>query len=336
MKLAYQPFNFRDDTAAVIAQAEAICDEYSRQGYSLTLRQLYYRFVAGDLFPESRKWTQVGGRWVRDPNGTKNAEPNYKWLGSIANDGRLAGMIDWYHIVDQGRTLHGPQHWGSPSEIIGAAAGGYAIDKWTTQPRRVEVWVEKDALSQIVDRVAREYDVDSFACKGYVSQSAMWQAARRHLRYIQGGQDVTILHLGDHDPSGVDMTRDIRDRLTMFLGAPKYAAGLTVRRIALTMDQVRQYNPPPNPTKLTDTRAAEYIENYGADCWELDAMEPADLTALIADHIQRIRDASLYQERQREEDRQREVLSNVQDRWAEIEYHWDDVANTLDLLRDED
>ena len=83
-----------------------------------------------------------------------------------------------------------------------------------------------------------------------------------------------IIHLGDHDPSGIDMTRDIQERLQMF-GADVY-----VKRVALTMNQIGTYNPPPNPAKITDSRASKYIDEYGNESWELDALEPQVITDL--------------------------------------------------------
>lgn len=77
-----------------------------------------------------------------------------------------------------------------------------------------------------------------------------------------------ILHLGDHDPSGIDMTRDISDRLELF------GADVEVKRIALNWDQIDEFTPPPNPAKLSDSRAGAYIAEYGDESWELDALEP--------------------------------------------------------------
>src|ERR1700722_6974774 len=103
--------------------------------------------------------------------------------------------------------------------------------------------------------------------------------------YVQRGQRPIVFHLGDHDPSGIDMTRDNYDRLSMFAGAP-----VQVVRRALNMPQVEEYDPPPNPAKLTDSRARDYIDKYGDECWELDALDPAMLRDLIRDAVLRIRD----------------------------------------------
>jgi len=211
---------------------------------------------------------------------------------------------------------------------VGSSAAppvSYRIDKWANQSARVEVWVEKEALAGIVQRAADARDVDWFACRGYVSQSELWAAGQRHLDYLlNGGQRVVVLHLGDHDPSGIDMTRDIGDRLRTFVYSDwlrehsaefgsegSYSAiedhiddtvdldghdPIEVRRIALNMDQVEQYDPPPNPTKLTDSRSTAYIDQYGPESWELDALDPTVLGDLIAEHLDAVIDPDLYDE----------------------------------------
>jgi hypothetical protein len=258
MKRAYCDINFRAKTLEVIETANTIIDEYKADGYDLTLRQLYYQFVARDIIPNSQR--------------------EYNKLGTAINNGRLAGFIDWHSIVDRTRKHQENAHWDSPSEIIESAADSYAIDTRADQSDYLEVWVEKDALVGVIERACEPLDIGYLSCRGYVSQSAMWRAAMRFKRQEQNGKDCTVLlHLGDHDPSGIDMTRDIQERLNMF------GSTVNVRRIALDMEQVEQYQPPPNPAKTTDSRYAKYIEDYGSESWELDALDPRIITDLITD-----------------------------------------------------
>ena len=297
MKITYEAWTPRPEALAIIAQAEQIGASYAAQGYDLTLRQLYYQFVTRNLIP--------------------NTEQSYKRLGDIINRARMAGLLDWNYIVDRTRNLRGTSHWDTPGSIISSAAHSFRLDKWADQPRRVEVWVEKEALAGVIERVANIHDVDWFSCRGYVSQSELWAAGRRHLGYIRGGQDVTVLHLGDHDPSGIDMTRDIEDRLTTFIGARAYSS-LEVRRIALTIEQVEQYNPPPNPAKLTDSRSNGYVDRFGSESWELDALDPATLAALVTEHVEGIVDAGLFEAQREAEQRHRDTLSEASQRWDEV------------------
>lgn len=259
---------FSASSELMIEQAEVICLEYARQGYDLSLRQLYYQFV-------SKGWIA-------------NSDKNYKRMSSVLNDARLAGRIDWDHMVDRTRGIVGSYagHEEDPEDVLRSAAESYFEDLWAGQPVRVEVWVEKEALAGVMRRACSGLRVGSFPNKGYVSVSAMYRAAKRIDGYReQWGQDCIILHLGDHDPSGIDMSRDIEDRLTLM--SAYGGANLEVRRIALNMDQIRAYNPPPNPAKITDSRARDYIATYGNESWELDALEPGVLVDLVQDHVRR-------------------------------------------------
>lgn len=284
--------DFKQTTLTVIIEANRIIDKYRAQGYLLTLRQLYYQFVAHDLFPDDRRWDWTGTKWVKSPNGTKNAQPNYNWLGGIVNDGRMAGLIDWDAIEDRTRERKLNSHWDTPKSVIESARLSYGIDMWENQPERVEVWIEKEALVGVIQSTCRDLDVPYFACRGYVSQSEMYQAG---LEFRNPRQHNVILHLGDHDPSGIDMTRDNFDRLKMFSDN-----NVTVERIALNMDQIRAFNPPPSPAKTTDSRGTGYIEKFGIDSWELDALEPSMLVDLIERNVAKHRDDSLYAERERQ------------------------------------
>lgn len=290
--ICYVEKKFSSATLAVIEQANIIIEEYVEQGFNLTLRQLYYQFVSRGLL--------------------ENSEPSYKRLGNIISDGRLAGLIDWDRIVDRTRALKHLSHWDNPGEIIKSAAYSYRIDKWERQPYRIQVWVEKDALVGVFQGVCNDLDVPYFACRGYTSQTEMWNAAQRLIDYAEK-QNVIILHFGDHDPSGIDMTRDIVDRLTLFTGEE-----VEVRRLALNIDQVEQFMPPPNPTKITDSRANSYIGLYGMECWELDALEPAVLAELVRDTVAAFRDDDIWQEDLEREETERKKLNRVASSWDRI------------------
>jgi hypothetical protein len=350
-KIAYEPGASRAQHLGVVMAAEAICEEYARAGYGLTLRALYYRIVARDLFPDSRRWHRLSsGSYVKadpdDPTGTKNADPNYKWLIGIITDARMSGLIDWNHLRDEHRGSAAMYHDDDPAQLIHSAASYFGLDLWEGQQRRVEVWVEKDALSSIVDRVAQRWDVGSFACKGYASATSLWNASRRFTSWIMGEQAVTILYLGDHDPSGMDMGRDVRDRLSYFSAydlaargyddrtaddaAPDGLPWLEVRRIALNMDQIEELNPPPNPTKIGDSRSAGYIAQFGEECWELDAVDPPQMDALISDAIAGIRDEDLVADRRGVQEDRRRMLTNLSDNYDQIESRWDEIQDLLE------
>lgn len=291
-RIAYTAKDFTQGTRDVIDAANDIIEEYQEQGFDLTLRQLYYQFVARDLLANSQK--------------------SYKRLGSIVNDARLAGEMDWHAIVDRTRSLNSPGTWESPASVLEAIANQYAEDKWENQGVRFEVWIEKEALAGVFEPVCDELGIPFFSCRGYVSQSAMWRAAQRLIRLercydLHDG--IHILHFGDHDPSGMDMTRDIRDRLELF------GADVFVERCALNMNQVEEYDPPPNPAKLTDARATSYVEEFGKESWELDALDPATLADIVRREVKLWRNEPLWDEAVQKEQEQKAKLRELADNW---------------------
>lgn len=285
IRICYTPKRFSKTSREIIRRANEIIEEYRQQGLDLTLRQVYYQFV-------SRGWIP-------------NNQAEYKRLGSVLNDARMAGEMDWDAIEDRTRNIRANSHWGEPSDIIESAANSYREDLWADQKHYVEVWIEKDALVGVLDAVCPKNDVPYFSCRGYTSQSEMWAAAMRLNRAARNGRQPVVIHLGDHDPSGVDMSRDIRDRLNLFstaeLDSPKFdrawePAEIDVRRIALTMAQVDHFQPPDNPAKMKDARAQQYVALYGDKSWELDALEPRTLIGLIQKEIDSCKDQDAWDE----------------------------------------
>lgn len=288
--------SFKPATLERIAQANAIIAEYQAQGFTLTLRQLYYQFVARALIP--------------------NRMTEYKRLGATVDSGRKAGLIDWSAIEDRTRNLQRTSVWESPREIMLAVAQQYREDWWREQPRYVEVWIEKDALIGVIEEVCNTYRVPYFACRGYPSQSELYDAGKRLYREIRQGREPIILHLGDHDPSGIDMTRDLEDRLAMFTRYP-----VQVNRLALNMPQVETYNPPPNPAKTTDSRFQDYEARFGEESWELDALEPQVIAGLIGDAIREEIDWDRWEVSEREEKISTTALALVERHWDEVSEH---------------
>lgn len=294
MKIRYVPKKFKEQSLRLIEQANQICEEYDKQGYVLTLRQLYYQFVSRDILP--------------------NTLASYKNLGSVINDGRLAGLIDWKFLEDRTRNLKTVSHWDSPADVIASAAYGFALDKWEGQPYYVELWVEKEALAAVVERAAWAMDLGYFSCRGYVSQSEMHAAALRYKEHARQGRTPRVIHLGDHDPSGIDMTRDVEERIRDTFGVSSFE----INRIALNMDQIQQYNPPPNPAKQTDARFERYLAEHGDESWELDALEPKILEQLIYTAVNSYRVKDLFERRKTEENKGKALLKDCSRRWDEV------------------
>ncbi len=284
--ICYESKQFKAASLLKIKQANEIIKDYRAQGFILTLRQLYYQFVR-------RNWLV-------------NTEKSYDNLGALMTDARIAGLVDWDAIEDRTRSLKSNNHWDSPNQIVSACANQFMVDRWAGQDYRVEVWIEKEALAGVFARVCERLDVPYFSCRGYGSASEMWRAGCRLKNYMEDGKRPVILHFGDHDPSGMDMTRDITDRLAMFA-----EDDIEVIRVALNMDQVEEHSPPPNPAKVTDSRAAGYIELYGNFSWELDALEPSMLMELVEENVLKYRDEDEWARTGQVQDDGRENLLKI-------------------------
>lgn len=309
----YEPYTPNKKTIALLRKILAIVDAYQRQGLRLTLRQLYYQLVARALIP--------------------NTEKSYKRIGTIVSRARLGGLLDWDAIEDRVRRPQTPPEFANLEELVQAALHTFRLPRLRGQEWYVELWVEKDALAGVLAPIARRYHITLMVNRGYSSTSAMRESAER-IRSACHELDIEkvhILYLGDLDPSGEDMVRDVQDRLAQFLNdgrlvlpedegglcdleddeaaaARLRAPDLYVTKLALTSDQVDEYDPPPNPTKLTDSRAAKFVETHGYESWEVDALPPDVLRDLIEAEVEKYVDVVLMAEIQEEEEAQKEQL----------------------------
>jgi hypothetical protein len=312
-KIAYITKNFRQEARDKISVANEIIAEYDALGMTLTLRQLYYQFVARDIIPNNQR--------------------EYSKLSALMSDARLAGYTDWHALEDRTRFIRQTNHFKTPEEIIQAAANQFRMDKWADQDYHVEVLIEKDALVGVIEPVCRALDVTYASCRGYMSQSMMWESAMRLKQKAIKGKNLLVIHLGDHDPSGKQMSEDIEARLKLFL--EKRAHLLEVNRIALNYDQIEQYNPPPNPAKLSDPRAAAYIDEFGDESWELDALDPKTIAALIRDAVKAVRDEDAWSQAVTIELGERKKMRAISENYISISEFVED-NNFIDDVADEE
>jgi hypothetical protein len=293
-------------TRELIEQAHAIIKEYMAQGYTLTLRQLHYQFVARGLY--------------------ENTPQNYRRLMNTMRDGRDSGDIDWEGIEDRSRTRRTPTTWSDPRQIINVAAETYQEDPWDSQVYRPEVWIEKESLAGVIDDVCREYRVTSYAHTGYPSISDLYAAGKRLASYLPK-QVPIVLALGDHDPEGIDITRNIKRRLDLYSGdgiepgqEEIYSiepGDIEVQRLGLTMEQVRRYRLPPNFAKETSTRFEGYEREFRTNkCWELDALPPPVLVGLIRDQLDLLIDRVKWEKALKAEERNRSKLVTMARKWS--------------------
>lgn len=279
MKQAYKEINFQKATLGLIDFIDSLIEDYQRQGFTLSVRQLYYQLVARDMI--------------------ENTERSYKRIASVINDARLAGLLDWDAIEDRNRDIEIRPRWTSGSSLLNACAEQYHMDMWDNQNVRPFVIVEKAALAGVLGPTCRRFDVPLLAARGYPSVSIVRQMVIDHfIPAIDRCQTVQIFHLGDHDPSGIDMTRDLSERIDLFL--EDYGSRCQLTRIALSREQIDEQKPPPNPAKTTDSRFMGYRKLHGDESWELDALNPQYITDLVTSHIDQFIDPEEWEARKAE------------------------------------
>lgn len=252
----------------IVPAVQAVIDEYG--GMRLTLRQIYYRLVAGQVI--------------------ENTLSQYKSLSEILVKARLEGDIGMADIEDRTRAMnfgHGEDM--SPSayfrgywRTMESLARFYTMPRWSFQPKYVQVWVEKEALSRLFSEITLPEGVDLAVCRGYPSLTFLSEAADSLADHPQSEDwdNVHVLYFGDFDPSGKDIERYVAERLGDLGAFPQ------VRRVALTVEQIEEYNLPPAPAKTTDSRYNRFVAEEGV-AWqvELDAIEPSTLQGMIRDAI---------------------------------------------------
>lgn len=299
MKERFETYRFSEQVASRILLASQILTEYRAAGYTLTIRQLYYQMVARGYI--------------------ENTMQSYKRIVADMTKARYAGLVDWNAIEDRTRQTMSPVAWDNHVDILKAAASGFRLDRWEGQNNHVEIFIEKEALAGVFQPLVRELHVHITANRGYSSASEMWRHAKRFQRLRhQEGKRLYLFYFGDHDPSGMDMDRDMIERIQLL----SRQCFFQFHRLALTWDQIEHYSPPPNPAKLTDSRAGSYVAEFGFDSWELDALEPQVLTQLAREAILDLRDDDAWNSVLAIEEEMRERLEV----FAETETEqWDDL-----------
>lgn len=301
MKECFIPKRFNGKSSGLLSHIERILNDYARDGYDLTVRQIHYALVSKNII--------------------KNTVKQYKSLVALVNDARMAGVLDWRTVVDRGRNAYRPENWTSVGAMARDMAASFKIDKWADQPVYLEVMVEKQALEGVLLPACSRLDVTFTANKGYSSASAFYRAGKRFARRASEGKRLVVLYLGDHDPSGMDMTRDIMERVPLLGGSPCQSGfpamplNMEIQRLALNINQVREFKLPPNPAKQTDSRCAGYVSEFGPESWELDAIEPRALDALVTDAVAKLRDEVLWAAACAREELQRKALTKFAKRF---------------------
>jgi len=279
------------DNLEKLEEINRIIERYRTQGYRLTLRQLYYQLVSRAIIA--------------------NRVQEYAKLSSVLVKGRMGGAVDWDAIEDRLRKPKLPYCVTGIKNAIDDTIEQYRLNRMEGQDNYLEIWCEKDAISNILYRITSEFHVRLMVNRGYSSCTAMHDAYNRFRRARIRKQKVKILYLGDHDPSGLDMIRDVEDRQDEFGVNPE------VLHIAITREQIDEFNPPPNPAKITDPRADWYISRHGETSWEVDALPPETLHEVLRESIIALLDMDKYRaviaQEEIDKERLKEFAEDVED-----------------------
>lgn len=245
----------RGEWGSVIDQVRQIAGEYD---FPLTLRQVFYRLVA----------TQV----------LVNTRSEYNQLSDKLARAREQGEIPWDSITDLTRGPIAPSTWADLGEFAETVQRAFRLDVWERQPAYVEIWLEKQALSELFRRVCDPYAVRLMVGRGYSSASFLFDGAG-HLERMAAAKPVRVCYFGDFDPSGLDIFRDLRERLA------RYGADVVCERVALTPAQIEEHELPPAMAKRSDTRTSAFLACYGDVAVELDALPPDLLRRMVEAEI---------------------------------------------------
>ena len=275
MKMQFREIRFQKRNLILIEKIKEILEEYKQKGFRVTLRQLYYQLVARDIIP--------------------NKANEYQRISKLLTDARYNGDIDWDAIEDRIRTPKIPHVFEDVNDLMEAAKNSYKLNRWENQKYYLELWTEKDAISSVIQPLTEKYQITMCVNRGYSSASAMFESSRRLRNEV--GKNCIILYLGDYDPSGLDMIRDIKERIGEF----SEMSDFELIPIALTKEQIDKYNLPENPAKVTDPRAKWFIDNFGDTSWEVDALKPEVLQKIVEDAILNYLDIEKFEQVKKKE-----------------------------------
>jgi hypothetical protein len=283
--------HLRKDNIAKLNLINSIIEEYTNENLVLTLRQLFYQLVTREIIPNTGK--------------------EYKKLSPLLTKGRMAGIVDWEAIEDRTRVPYLPYWLRDIADALDDTAKQYRLDRQKGQKNYLELWIEKDALSGVLKSITSYYHINLMVNRGFSSTTAMHDAYERISEQENLGKEAIILYLGDHDPSGLFMVQDIKNRLNEFGVDPE------IKAIGLTMEQVKKYNPPPNTAKEKDPRAKEYIREFGHVSWEVDALNPKILNVLVKKNIEARMDTELFKQQLTQEEQDKEKLREIADEFGQ-------------------
>ena len=262
------PWQPQTKTVELLAKVQAVLVEYANY-LPLTLRQVFYRLVGAHSFDKT--------------------ERAYGRLGECLNRARRAGLIDFDAIRDDDAETHTTIGWESPGELIATwleEARYFRLDRQQGQPRRLLVMVEARGMKPQIETATGEYGVPVIGSGGFDSLTAKYQLAG-NLGCHDGLTEV--LHIGDHDPSGVHLFSSMADDTTALIRDRDLSGQVLFTRLAVTPAQIAELGLPTAPPKETDRRSFE------GDTVQAEAIPPDVLAQIVAKAIHERLDEAAYQ-----------------------------------------
>jgi hypothetical protein len=224
----------------------------------------------------------------------------------LLKEAREEGTIPWEWIVDETRELERVSTWANPAAYARAVARSYRRDFWNQQPVRVEVWSEKGTVRGVLQPVLDHYAVGFRVMHGFSSATSVYDVCQD-----DDGRELVALYVGDLDPSGLFMSQeDLPKRLDDYSGHH-----VTLKRIALTREHVRELPSFPATDKRKDPRYKWFCANYGDRCWELDAMDPNDLRDCVEKAIMGLIESVAWKRCETVNRAEQESLKTVLEGW---------------------
>lgn len=267
----------RGRAASTIEMGLTARDILAASGYAMTLRQLYYALVSTGAIPKN--------------------EAVYGKLKRVMRDLREDGTVPWDWLVDHTRSVFQVRTFDGIEGLLADAATLYRRDLMRHQGAAIQLWAESDSIGSVINQVANRYTIPTFIGRGYAARGYLWSAAKDAIAAHEAGKTVVILHVGDFDPSGVDIFRDVEETIRLYALAiettmsvattRRYFASDAIRvhtrwldfdRLALTPEQVAAYDLPSRPPKASDVRTAKFT---GVGSVEVEALPVADLLEIV-------------------------------------------------------
>ena len=226
-----------------------------------SVRHIFY-LMTNPRLPEPVEKSERGARQVQDRlvKLRRAGRVPYGWVEDMSRRG--------YHVVT----------YDDDADFLERVAGLYRADLWRDADAYVEVWCESRSIAGVILPLCRELGVSLYPAGGNSSISFAYQAAL-NINECHGGRLVVVKYVGDWDDQGVTVDRALERELRRHLDPD---VRLTLKRVAITPEQIRLYDLPTKPAKKRKDGRESRIKRTV----EAEAMPPALLCELLRDEIE--------------------------------------------------